>query len=149
MIVVSDNTCLTHLTRAGLLGVLPSLFESVWVPAAVAGEYKTAHGVLPSWIRAVEVSTCLDQTRPLDAGEAEAITLAYRTRHTLIIDERKGRRVARALDVDIVGTLGVLEQSYQQNHLLDLPDAINRLVATDFYIHERIIEEVLRRNGLA
>jgi len=45
----------------------------------------------------------------LDAGEAEAITLAKELgAEVLLIDERKGRQKARALGIPIMGVAGIL-----------------------------------------
>ena len=45
--------------------------------------------------------------RLLDAGEAEAIVLAKAMALPLIIDEKKGRSVARSLGVPVIGLLGL------------------------------------------
>ncbi len=43
----------------------------------------------------------------LDKGESEFIALAKKLALPLIIDERKGRKIAQSLGVDIIGFVGI------------------------------------------
>lgn len=52
--------------------------------------------------------------RVVDRGEAEAIVLAAEFELRLIIDERRGRRVARAHGVPIIGSGAVLWAAKQR-----------------------------------
>ena len=144
--VVSDTTCLTHLRQAGLLDVLPDVFAEILAPDAVAREYEQAHGALPPWVSVVPVTRYLPVTTSLDAGEAAAITLALERGLRLVIDERRGRRLAETLGLPVTGTLGVIELAYRLGFVADLADALSRLVDTGYRIAPSIIEEVIRRN---
>jgi predicted nucleic acid-binding protein len=45
----------------------------------------------------------------MDKGEASSIALAIELQNsTLIIDEIKGRRIAKSYNIDIIGTIGIL-----------------------------------------
>lgn len=67
---------------------------------------------LPSWISIKEIqnqSKFEEINQIVDKGEASAIALALETQNSiLIIDERKGRKLARELNLEIIGTLRVL-----------------------------------------
>jgi predicted nucleic acid-binding protein len=66
---------------------------------------------MPDWISVVpNASSYLEETGALDAGEASAITLAwqYRDSSLLILDEKRGRKLASALGLQITGTAGLL-----------------------------------------
>ena len=106
-LVVTDTTPLIALDRADHLHLLPALFE-VHAPPAVIAEF----GRRPPWLDEREPP---DRARvahllsTLDAREAEAIALAETYPNArLLIDERKGRRVARSLGLRTTGTAGVL-----------------------------------------
>ena len=57
-----------------------------------------------------DASSYLKETGALDAGEASAITLAWQFRDSslLILDEKRGRKVATALGLQTTGTAGLL-----------------------------------------
>lgn len=44
----------------------------------------------------------------LDQGEAESIVLAKKLQLPLIIDERKGRKIAKELQIPIIGLIGII-----------------------------------------
>ena len=81
----------------------------------------------------------------LDRGERAAIALAERLRAELIlIDERDGRTEAMRRRFQVTGTLGVLRAAAGRG-LIDVPDVLERLRATNFYIDEALITEVFDR----
>ena len=67
----------------------------------------------------------LDLTNQLHLGEAEAIKLAHELRADLLImDERRGRQIAAARGLTVIGTLGIFagilsSQLDQQPHRFD------------------------------
>jgi len=112
MIVVSDTSPLTALLTAGAAGILPQVFSEVVIPEAVHDELRRSHSHLPSWLRVAAVATqtqARQYARIVDLGEAEAIELA-RELHAdrLLMDERKGRRLAVREGIPVIGLLGVV-----------------------------------------
>ena len=111
MIVVSDTSPLTALLRIGAADLLPRLFSVVVIPEAVKRELQRTHPELPSWLRVEPVRHAELVRRDLltvDVGEAEAIALAGELRSDhLLIDERKGRRLAVEVGIPVIGLLGI------------------------------------------
>jgi predicted nucleic acid-binding protein len=98
---------------------------------------------IPNWImvRAVEAT----DNPLLDVGEAEAIELAILERADfLVIDEVKGREIALAKVLRVTGTLGILEKASQRS-LVEIGDAIEKLLATNFRADRDLIAELLKR----
>jgi predicted nucleic acid-binding protein len=77
----------------------------------------------------------------LDSGEASAITLAWQHRDNslLILDERRGRKVASALGLPITGTAGLLADAAAAG-LIDFEDVFLRLSQTGFRLSAEIVE---------
>jgi hypothetical protein len=87
----------------------------------------------------------------LDAGEAEAIALAVeRNPSLLLIDERDGRQIARALDVAITGTLGVLLRAKTLGHVSAIKPLLTELIQQhQFRLHPDLVKRVLVEAGEA
>ncbi len=122
MIIVSDTSAITSLLQIGRLDILESLFESVVVPTSVETELLRAHEALPLFIRVVKppnTELVHELMRRLDAGESEAIALMVSGHgDMLLIDERRGREIAKNYGVRFTGLLGVLAEA-RRRHMID------------------------------
>lgn len=155
MLVVADSSPINILVPIGCLEVLPALFGIVLIPPEVRVELsdpRTPDAVRaiaaapPAWLR-VRAASNVESILPLDRGEEAAISLAREVRaDALLIDEKDGRKAALARGLTIVGTIGLLEQAAVMG-LVDLPDAIAWLRASDFRMEPRLVEDALRRAG--
>jgi predicted nucleic acid-binding protein len=158
MVVVADTSPINYLVLLGHVEVLPRLYTRVVLPQAVIDELLDAEAPaivrawaanLPAWCgvgRPTDVSGIAALSH-LGAGEQEAILLAQELRaDLLLIDEDDGRRTARAHGLTVTGTLGVLERAAERG-LIDLPDALTRLVTTSFRVREELIQAVLARDA--
>lgn len=82
------------------------------IPSAVHDELVRSHPRLPAWLELLPVSNpvrVLQLKEMLDEGEAAAIALAGElAADRLLIDERKGRRIAKAEGLEVIGLIGVV-----------------------------------------
>ena len=112
MIVVSDTSPVTALLTVNHVDLLKQLFGEVIIPHAVEAELLRTHSDLPAWlhVRPLQNAARADlYAHSVDRGEAEAIALAEELHADhLLIDERKGRRLAQEQGVPVVGLLGVI-----------------------------------------
>jgi len=112
MIVISDTSPLTALLGIGSADILQQLFTEVVIPEAVRNELLHSHSILPPWLHVVAVQNKAEARQYaliLDAGEAEAIELAKELHaDQLLMDERKGRRLAVREGLPVIGLLGVV-----------------------------------------
>ena len=151
MIVISDNSVLSCLSEIGELDLLQRLYGRVAITETIRREavHPSAPEVLsllflkmPDWISVVpDESSYLEETGALDAGEASAITLAwqYRDSSLLILDEKRGRKVARALGLQITGTAGLLTDAAAAG-MVDFEDVFLRLSKTAFRLSAQVVE---------
>ena len=65
----------------------------------------------------------------------------------LLIDEKKGRAVARQRGLRIRGTLGVLVEARRGQHIESLRVAIDELVGLGFRITAALVAEALAQVG--
>ena len=145
-LVVTDTSCLIALDRIGQVDILPALF-TVHAPPAVVEEF----GRRPSWLHVERadpdrIGVLLTQ---VDRGEAEAIALAESYDDVqLLIDERKGRRVARELGLRVTGTAGVLLAAKAAGLIPAIQPLLDALIHEhEFRLGERHYERVLREAG--
>jgi predicted nucleic acid-binding protein len=83
----------------------------------------------------------------LGAGERDAILLARELSADLVLmDDRSGRAEARRQQVVTTGTLGVLESAAMRG-LLHLPEALSRLLETNFHVDQSLIDDLLERDA--
>ncbi|OKS87869.1 hypothetical protein RG47T_3332 [Mucilaginibacter polytrichastri] len=70
--------------------------------------------------------------------------MALEIKAILIIDERKGRSVAKAMDIKIMGTLKVLLLAKQKGVINSVKEIIDLLEEHSFRFSKNIKDEVLK-----
>ena len=153
MIVVADSGPLHYLILLEQIELLRRFYGQILVPEPVAGELSAAAAPAivrdwitkpPTWVEARHVpSDAVSMiTDDLDLGERAAIALAETMRaDLLLIDEAAGRAEARRRHLRVTGTLGVLRAGAEQG-LVSVPELLERLKATSFYLDEALLNAV-------
>ena len=144
--VVVDSTCLIGLERIDQLRLLPDLFDPVYAPPEVAKEF----GEPPPWLRikAPADRALVDALGMLvDAGEAEAIALARELGMRIVLDDLRARSVGRRMDLQVLGTLGILIRAKQAGLIGPIRPLIGALEEQGFHMGEALKEEALRLAG--
>ena len=151
MLIISDTSALSALAEAGLMHALPAVFPGVVITDSVRLEcsHPGAPPALqewiqrpPSWLSIVaDPQTLLPETSGLGSGEASSISLAWEHRQasTVILDDREGRALAKALGLNFTGLLGVVAIAAQRK-AVDFEEAIRLLRQVDFRMSEAAIE---------
>ncbi|MCB0476464.1 MAG: DUF3368 domain-containing protein [Flavobacteriaceae bacterium] len=84
----------------------------------------------------------------LDKGESSAIALAIEKENSLlVIDEKKGRNVAKKMGIKITGILGVIIKAKEIGLIKKITPLIEKLEKVDFRISKTLKEKILRRVG--
>ncbi|MCI5093438.1 DUF3368 domain-containing protein [Phaeodactylibacter sp.] len=153
MIIVSDTSVITNLKQIGYLEILEKLFKRVIVPQKVSEELLRIEGrdqlfEENSWL---EVRETLNKPlyekllKRVDPGEAESIALALENKaDLLLIDERKGRKVAEEYGLTITGWVGILIDAKSKNYVNDIKPILDKLIYDiGFRISPKLYQKVL------
>ena len=155
MIVISDTTPISELSKVGQLELIRDLFGRVIVPNEVytellAGSHIAAEKVPTiDWIevRAVtntEKVKALQQTSNLHIGEAAAIVLAEELKaDQLLVDEKAARRVAIARQLPVIGTVGILLLAKEQGLIENVKAVLDALIENGTRIGMHLYEQAL------
>lgn len=147
--IVSDSTTLIVLFDLDRTDLLSNLFSSIIIPASVYKEISTKNVlVMPSFMSIVDVqnSELLESLKMiLDDGESEAIALAVETKSKLIIDEKKGRKIAINQGLEIIGLLGIVYLNVKREFLVKQQaiKLLDDIQEHGYRINKRIIDDML------
>lgn len=153
--IISDASPLIVLLKTNKLSLLKELFEKILVPEAVHKEitakehektiFNKIEWIETSTIRNTEMTTLLEKL--IDRGEAEAIVLAKELNATLLIDDAKARKYAKLLNVDVIGTLGLLKIAKNRGLISSVRKTINDMLTEGYYIEDKLIKKILKDVG--
>jgi predicted nucleic acid-binding protein len=157
-VVVADTSPLNYLVLIGEISIRPGLYGQLFIPPEVLAELSDADAppevlrwiqIQPAWLQVRHSRMTQDDTtlRQLDPGERAAILLAEQEGDVLLlIDDAAGRSEATRRGIPSTGTLGVLRAAAIRQ-LLDLPTALNRLVATNFRVSQNLVADLLAEDS--
>jgi predicted nucleic acid-binding protein len=152
MMVVSDTSPLRYLIAAGRTNLVEHLFGRVLIPRGVEQELTDPSTPIavrqwmaqrPPWLQVRGVPQPDPHlARRLDRGEAQAIQLAIDLRADfLLMDERRGRQIAAAQGVTVIGVLGILLDSHRQALIQNPFEIVAELRSTGFRVSLRLLRE--------
>jgi len=149
-LIISDSTTIITLLNIDRLDVLKNIFSSVYIPNKVYDEIVIEEQIvlderffITKEIEDKKLYKLL--TKSLDAGESEAIVLAKEMELSLIIDEKKGRKIASNLGLNIFGFIGLLVLNCKNGLLTkeDTLDVFYRAKEQGFRVGLRLENEFL------
>lgn len=164
MIVISDTTPVISLVKAGQLLLLQQLYGKVLIPKAVYGEltenpvYTREADVIKraGYLAVVETENekavnILRAVTGLDAGESEALILYDEQKADLLLmDERKGRSVAKQLNIRYIGTAGILMLAYDKEIIRaeEVKFCVDKMLENGIRLGKKICNVIMEHVGL-
>ncbi len=152
MIVISDTSVISNLLQIQQINLLPQLYGKIIIPTAVYEELS----FIPKqkifidaqdWISIVAASEnkMPDLLDYLDKGEAEAITIYKEIKaDLLLIDELRGRTIARNMGIPVIGILGMIIRAKEFDLIKSVKDLVDALISTaNFRIHPKLYKQIL------
>ncbi|WP_373513728.1 DUF3368 domain-containing protein [Persicitalea sp.] len=154
MVIVSDTSIITNLIQLDQLSLLEKLYGEVVIPKRVLIELAK----IPEQAEIIEntqwlsIQSTSDQAtydqlkKQLDEGESEAIALALELKaDLLLLDERRGRSVARQHGILISGLLGVIIEAKSKGYLNKVKPLLDKLnLDIGFWISPKLYQDVLQ-----
>jgi len=157
--IIVNSTPLISLAVIDQLDLLQKIFNDIYLPRAVHSEVylngtgKIGHEQLSQidWFQLADpVNIPLKHSimLQLDEGEAEVITIAKDKGISLVcIDEFAGRRYASLLDLEVIGTLGILLIAKKRGYIAAIKPLCDKLISNDRFISHELYLEVLKKAG--
>jgi len=157
--VVADAGPLMGLARVGRLALLRHLYRHIVIPAAVhteldvdsrrPGARMLEAAISAAWVT-IESPSTVDEVaslaRILGPGECEAIVLAGELdARFLLIDDQRGRQIARRRAVPVVGLAGVLLAAKSHGEIVTVRPVLEELSQAGYRLAPRLVTAVLAR----
>ena len=142
---ISNTSCLIVLDNIGMLHILENLYGRIQITKEVYNEFGKS---IPEWIDVVEVKDrkCVRIISSIvDLGETSTTALSIEINDCImILDDLKARKLAKKLDLDFTGTLGVLAKAKNQGIVKLLKSEIEQLKQSGFRISKQMEKQLLQ-----
>lgn len=143
-----DTSCLILFRKIGQLELLYKVYGRLTITPEVSKEFQRS---LPDWIHVKSLSNTEEfetYRKVVDYGEASLILLAMEMDSPLlIIDDKRGRKMAQALNIELTGTLGTLLRAKKQNLIPAVKPLLKDLKAIGFRVTEQLENFILEEAG--
>lgn len=156
MILVADASALIALSACDSLDLLEALFGNVIVPEAVFIEVASTNkpqserlrNYLQGKVRTVNMDHYVYLDAFADAGETQAMLLYKEVAADyLLIDDKRGRKVAQINQIKTIGSLGVLLQAKHAGLISHVEPLITKIAASPVFMGAGLIQTVLELAG--
>jgi len=156
MIVVSDSSPIHYFILIENIDLLPALFGQIIIPQKVQEELQTPTAPesvkqwmesAPDWLKVLTAPSYIPPIT-LNEGERQAIAPALSLKaDVILIDERKGRRIAEQAGLTVLGVPALLVAAHRKG-LIGLEETVRFLQTlisgTNFRIAPEIIESLIQ-----
>lgn len=154
-LIVADTGPLIALAKINQLDLLRHFYEKICIPETVFSEatqrqqWQDAmhiHQFVEQYVEVVPDKTS-KQVKALflrlDAGEAQALALADELSCPVLLDERRGRTVAKQMEISIVGTVGLLVKAKQEGIVPELEVLLTAMTSHGYRLSPKLIQQAL------
>lgn len=155
-IVISDSTTLISLINIERFELLFKFSDTIIITPSVYVEVtvqKRAKQILDEYISLSKIAVHEVKNHKkvkellirLDLGESESIVLAEEEQLPLVIDEKRGKKIATFMGLDVIGLVGILLVYKKKGYLLndEIKEIVNELRQVDFRVSEKLLSLLL------
>ncbi len=158
-VIVADTGPLIALAKINHLHLLSQLYQEIILPQTVFEEAtKEIH-----WQDALQIDNFVknyaevisniksdiakELLLQLDVGESQAIALAHSLQCPVLLDERRGRIVAKQKKVEILGTIGLLITAKKEKMIPEISGLLQKISTNGYRISPALIQQALAIAG--
>ena len=155
--IVSNSSPIIILAKQGMLDLLKKCFKEVIIPESVYEEILHKSGTLEAialnqaikekWISVQKVAVIVKlETKRIGQGEKEAISLAYKHKSLLVMDDDSAKKYSSIFGVESHGTFYVIYLACIRK-LLDKSSAkevLENMIADGFYISSEFYSRFIK-----
>lgn len=157
-VVVCNTGPLIALAGVGQFPLLGELFEKVFIARAVYEEIthsttfeSRAFRLEYPWLTVASLPQPVDPNllAELGRGEAETISLATHLQATrILIDERKGRRIAGTIyQLPVIGTGGILLKAKSAGHIDQVRPLLLAMKQNGYFLGDALVSGICQAAG--
>ncbi|MEB2836296.1 MAG: DUF3368 domain-containing protein [Desulfurococcales archaeon] len=154
--VVLNTSPLIVLSKLGLLELaLTELFYEAQLPRGVMSELERKNDavyhlvkdlVRRGLLKVEEVSVSFPR---LGVGESSAILVALNKGKVAVLDDKKARRLARELGLEVIGSIAILRELYEQGYIkMTIEELYIKLLNLGFYIKRDIYNKIFKNKNI-
>ena len=152
MILAADASAMIALLVCDGLTLLDALFGDVVVPDAVYREVAVAgkpeairlQNYLQGKVRVVNMQNYVYLDAFADAGETEAMLLYKEiAADYLLVDDKRGRKVAKINQIKTIGSMGVLLQAKRAGLISAVAPLLSRIAQSPVFMNKDLLKIVL------
>jgi len=153
MKVVVNASPVIFLAKIELMDKLPGLYNEVIIPEGVINEIQKHHDEASRWLHhnrtsyevtAVEVPAHI-HAWDLGKGESEVIAAAQMTKDSIAaLDDKAARNCAAALNLNVIGTIGLILRMQQAKLIDDATGPLTSLRDQGYRINNTLYQHALK-----
>ena len=157
MVIVADSSPLISFAILNKLEILNKIFDDILIPESIFIEISIndkpysneLNEFAKNRTKKVKNKLAVQLLRKdLDLGESEAIVLAKENKiQDILIDEYKGRKIARETGLHPIGTIGVLLQAKKQKILKEVKCELDKLIINHIRISKDLYATAIKLAG--
>lgn len=154
-IVIADTGALISLGHVGHIGLIEKIFSNFYIAEAVWKELNDYdnpdfdHQILNELeAKVIKIKSKNHLSMIMDYGESESVILYEELQADfLLIDDNKARIVAESLDVNCIGSIGLLLKAKQKGLISELRPIFEKWISIGRYFSKRLLNMILNELG--
>ncbi len=154
-VVIADTGVIISLIHINQIDLIEQIFDEYYIAKAVWEELNSYDNpqfnksklikIKPK-VRAIHSKNYLSMI--MDYGEAESSILYEELKADyLLIDDNKARKIAETLDINCIGTLGLLLKAKEKNLISELRPIFKKFTKVGRYFSLQLLNEILVKIG--